>query len=110
VNFGYVVRPRADQDLDEISDYLAEGAGVDLGLQFLSEVYATFSLLASNREIGWHCHVADRRLAGVRTFRVSERFEKYLIFYQACDDRIEVLRVLYGSRDLAELFRREGVE
>jgi len=110
VRFGLVIRPRADQDLDEIGDYLAEEAGLDMGLQFLAEVYEAFSLLASHREIGWPCNVTHPQLMGARTFRVSQRFEKYLIFYQPYQDRIEVLRVLHASQDLDELFGRQGVD
>ncbi len=110
MSFGYVIRPRADQDLDEISDYLAEEAGLETGLQFLGKIYETFSLLASHKEMGWPCNVNHPRLSGVRTFRAGERFEKYLIFYQPYDDEIEILRVLHGSQDLLTLFSREGGE
>jgi len=85
VKFGFVVRPRADRDIDEIADYLVEQSGLDTGLRFL-------------------------QLRSVRTFRVSERFDKFLIFYQPHRDRIEILRVLHGAQDLVTLFQREGVE
>ena len=104
MKFSYVVRPRADRDVDEIADYLAEAAGLDTALQFLSEVYETFGLLATQTNMGWACKVAHPTLAGARTFRVSARFEKYLIFYQPYSERIEILRVLDGSQDLEELF------
>ena len=47
MRFGYVVRPRADQDIDEIADHLVEQSGLDIGLRFLSEVYETFVLLGA---------------------------------------------------------------
>lgn len=105
---GYVVRPRADRDIDAVADYLADEAGLDTGLRFLTEVYETFALLASQREIGWPCKLGHPRLTTARVFRVSSRFENYLIFYQPYRDRIEILRVLHGSQDLADLFDREG--
>lgn len=43
MSFGCVIRPQADQNLDAIADYLAEEAGLDTGLSFLSEVFATFN-------------------------------------------------------------------
>lgn len=110
MSFGYVVRPKADQDIDDVGDYLAQEAGLDFGLQFLAELYGTFALLASQSEMGWRCNVAHPQLANVRTFQVSSRFHKYLIFYQAYENRIEILRVLHGSQDLLALFKREGVE
>jgi len=110
LRFAYVVRPRADQDIDGIADYLVEHSGLDIGLLFLSEIYETFELLGSRQKVGWHCTVRHPQLMTARTFRVSERFEKFLIFYQPYQDRIEILRVLHGAQDLAALFHREGVE
>jgi toxin ParE1/3/4 len=110
VTFGYVVRPRADRDIDEIADYLAEEAGLETGLQFLSEIYQTFGLLATQRQMGWPCRVYHPQLLTARTFRVSSRFEKHLIFYQAYSERIEILRVVHGSQDLAALFDKEGID
>jgi hypothetical protein len=59
---------------------LAEQAGLDMGLQFLAEVDETLPLPASHREIGWPCNVTHPQLMGARTFRVSQRLEKYLVF------------------------------
>ncbi|MBL8233477.1 MAG: type II toxin-antitoxin system RelE/ParE family toxin [Bryobacterales bacterium] len=109
MKFGYVVRPQADRDIDEIADYLVEQSGLDVGLRFLSEVYETFALLGSRQDVGWHCKVRHPQLMTARTFRVSERFDKFLIFYQPYRDRIEILRVLHGAQDLLALFNREGV-
>ena len=107
---GFVVRPRADRDIDEIADYLAGQAGPDIGLRFLREVFETFTVLGTRPEIGWHCKVRHPRLITARTIRVSERFDKFLIFYQPYDDRIEILRLLHGAQDLATLFEREGID
>ncbi len=104
-----IVRPRADRDIDEIADYLVEEAGIDMGLQFLSDLYKTF-LLASQREMGWRCQIRHSRLLQARTFRVSDQFEKYLIFYQPYNEHIEVLRVLHGAQDLPALFSNHGFE
>jgi len=80
VSFGFTVRPQADRDIDEIADYLTEEGSLDVGLQFLAELYETFALLASQPDMGWPCKVRHPQLAGARTFRVSERFERFLIF------------------------------
>ena len=50
MSFGYVLRPKADQDIDDVGDYLTQEAGLDFGLQFLAELYGTFALLASQRD------------------------------------------------------------
>ena len=43
----YVVRPKADQDLDDQAYYLATQAGPDLGHRFLLAAHETFGLLAT---------------------------------------------------------------
>jgi len=104
LSFGYVVRPKADRDIDDLADYIAEHGSLDTALLFLSEVYETFALIASQPAMGWHCKVKHPQMKTARTFRVSERFADYLIFYQPYEDRIEIVRVLHGSRDLAGFF------
>jgi len=90
VRFGYVVRPKADRDIEELADYLAEHAGLDTALLFLSEAYRTLILLATQPEIGWQCKVTHPQPKTARTFRVSDRFEEYLIFYQPFENHIEI--------------------
>jgi plasmid stabilization system protein ParE len=62
VSFGYLVRPKADRDIDGLADYIAEHAGLDTALLFLSEAYETFALLATQPEIGWQCKVMHPQL------------------------------------------------
>ena len=38
----------------------------------------------------------------IRQWRVKD-FKEYLIFYRIQDDRVEILRVLHGARDLEGL-------
>ena len=61
MRFGYVVRPRADRDIDEIAGCLAEEASLDMALQFLAEIYETFGLLATQQQMGWLCKVRRPR-------------------------------------------------
>lgn len=110
MSLGYVIRPQADQDLGAIADYLAEEAGLDTGLRFLSEAFATFNLLAANQQMGWACKIRHPKLKEARTFPCNRPFEKCLIFYQPSNDQIEILRVLYGSQDLEDLFKRSSAE
>ena len=70
MKFGYVIRPRADRDMDEIADYLAGEAGLDIALQFLAEIYETFGLLATQQQIGWPYKVRHPQLVTARTIRV----------------------------------------
>jgi plasmid stabilization system protein ParE len=45
----------------------------------------------------------------LRIFSISG-FEKILAFYRPTDQGIEVLRVVHGSRNLLQFFRRERIE
>ena len=109
MSFGYVVRPKADRDLDEIADHLAEKAGLDTALRFLHEAHETFARLSAQADMGWPCRLQHPDLKSARQFRVSESFDKYLIFYQPYNDRIEILRLLHGSQDLEARLSGEGV-
>lgn len=108
MSFGYVIRPKADQEIDSIADELAERGGIDMGLRFLSEIYETFAFIVTQPAMGWPCNVANPQLALVRNFRVSERFADYLIFYQPHGTGIEIVRIIHGSQDLVELFKKDG--
>jgi plasmid stabilization system protein ParE len=107
VSFGCVVRPKADRDIDDIAEYLADHAGLELAIRFLTEAYETFGIIATQPEMGWQCRISHPQMKLARTFRVSDRFKEYMIFYQPYGDRIEVMRVLNGSQDLVPLFGQE---
>jgi toxin ParE1/3/4 len=109
VSVGYVVRPKADQDLDDQAYYLATQAGPDLGHRFLLAAHETFGLLATQPQIGWHPRLKHPDLTSLRAFQVSG-FEKMLVLYRPRPDGVEILRVLHGSRNLQALLHREGVK
>ena len=105
----YVVRPKADQDLDERAYYFATNASPDVGHRFLVAAHETFALLATQPEMGWHPRLDHSVLRSLRVFRVSG-FEKIIVLYRPHSNGVEILRVIHGSQDVAALVRREGVE
>jgi toxin ParE1/3/4 len=109
VSARYVVRPKADQDLDEQAYYLAAQASREVGHRFMLAAHQTFTLLATQPEMGWHCRLKSPQTASLRVFRVSG-FERMLVLYRPLPDGVEILRVVHGSRNLQALLRREGVE
>ena len=48
----YVVRPKADQDLDDQAFYYATEASPEFGHRFLVAAHDTFSLLATQPHMG----------------------------------------------------------
>jgi toxin ParE1/3/4 len=105
VNAHFVVKPKADQDLERYADYVAKRSTVNVALRFFAAAQDTFSLLATQPQMGWRSRLNHARLKSLRVFRVAG-FERMLILYRPLREGIEVLRVVHGSRNLQTLFRR----
>jgi toxin ParE1/3/4 len=105
----YVVRPKADQDLDEQAYYYGTEASPEVGHRFLIAAHDTFTLLATQPEMGWRSRVKHPGLEELRVFRVNG-FERILILYRPHPEGVDILRVVHGSRNLQAFFRREGIE
>ncbi len=103
----YTLRPKADKDVDAISNDLAERASLGVALHFLKNAYDSFTLLASQPQMGWPCRLRRPSLAAVRVFRVSKPFEKYLFFYLYLEDHIEIIRIIHGAQDLEQILFEE---
>ena len=56
----YVIRPKADQDLSDQAYYLATHATARIGHNFLIAAHETFSLLATQPEMGWRSRLKRR--------------------------------------------------
>ena len=76
----YLIRPKADQDLDEHACYLAREGSPEFGPRFLVAAHETFALLATQPGIGWHFRSKRPELHALRVFRVSG-FERILVLY-----------------------------
>src|SRR5580698_9750662 len=93
----------AKRDVLDLFDHISldnEGAA----LRFLSATESGFRDLAQNPTMGAACEYRGARGKGLRRWRVKG-FENYLIFYLAFSDRIEIVRVLHGARDIERLFK-----
>ena len=84
--------PRAEADLDTITDYFA-AHNPDAGIRLLDEITARCRLAASHPRSG---RPRDDLGAGVRSFVVRQ----YVIFFRASYDGIDILRVIHGARDI----------
>ena len=105
----YVIRPKADQDLDDQAFYYAAEAGPEVGHRFLVSAHETFLLLSTQPEMGWNPKLRLPELTGLRLFRVTG-FEKILILYRPLENGVDILRVIHGSQNVRRLFRRQGIE
>ena len=94
---------RADQDVDEISDYLAQYSQPAAGL-FLDELYRLADRHAGSPLIG---RARDELETGLRSFVVRR---KYVVLFRPADDTIEIVRVIHGARNIEAVFREEPPE
>ena len=99
-------RRRARQDLVDIYRYHARKAGFRIAQRFLVQAEATFTRLASMPGMGTSYEHEHPALAGTRYFPVS-RFRNHIVFYRPVADGIEILRVLHGARDIANILAEE---
>jgi len=102
-------RPAAQRDLLEHFVALGERAGEATALRFLQAAEDTFAALAAMPGIGRAEDFDNPGLTGMRRWHVRG-FDNYLIFYQPLAQGIDVLRVVYATRDLPGLFLSEPGE
>ena len=105
----YVIRPKADQDLDDQALYYAAEASPEVGHRFLVSAHETFLLLSTQPEMGWNPKLRLPELTGLRLFRVTG-FEKILILYRPLENGVDILRVIHGSQNVRHLLRRQGID
>jgi toxin ParE1/3/4 len=89
--------PQAEADLDAITDYYAEN-NPDAGIRLLDEITSRCRQLANQSRQGRERNDLGSGIRGVVV-------KRYIIFFRASANGIDVLRVLHGSRDITpELF------
>ncbi len=92
----YRVSRRADRDLDDIADFIAEH-NPSAAIRVIDGLEERFGLLAAQPFLGESCN--ELRL-GLRRFVVGS----YVVYYMPTASGIEVSRVLHGARDVEGLF------
>src|ERR1043166_7101704 len=83
-------------DIQEVARYV-RSRNPDVAIWFVLAVKNTVEMLAHSPHMGRSRH--DLGFPEVRSWRVNG-FKNYLIFYKPTDDRLFLLRVLHGNRDL----------
>ena len=72
---------------------MAERGGIETADRLIDAIIERFPLLASTPGMGF---AREDFAPGLRSFPVGD----YLIFYRRVSGRIDIIRVLHGSRDL----------
>ena len=97
-------RRKAAQDAEEIADHIAEDSLV-AAVRFLENVDATLKDLAAFPAAGSPFESDNPELANLR-FRRVMGFPNHVVFYVEHTNAIEVVRILYGARDLDTELRK----
>ena len=93
----YELSSEADQDIDEIFDYTVHEFGTDQAVIYVTAFDNIFEQLLENPEIG-----CDRK--EIREGLRSIIKDKHIVFYRVLEDRLRIVRILHGSRDLPKQF------
>ena len=91
------ISPRAKSDLTEIWNYIADDSVVNADA-FIDRLYETIKVLANQSGAG-------RRREELAPGILSFPFGRYVLFYRANKDAIEIVRVLHSARDIQAIFR-----
>jgi plasmid stabilization system protein ParE len=95
-----IVKGRARLDLKGHWQYIARD-NVEAADRLLRAAEDTFNFIAEHPTLG--SQRSFRKIVGVRS-RAVTGFKNYLVFYQMRGERVVILRVLHGMRDLPRLF------
>jgi toxin ParE1/3/4 len=92
--------PEALTDIDKLWDYYAGLAGADSANKLLREIARVVSAIEDFPLAG---RSRDEIRAGLRSLSAGSQ----VVFYRLRDNRIELVRVLDGRRDIEEIFSKE---
>ena len=105
MKFVLSIFPAAEADVDSAAQFIAAD-NLAAALRFYDSVDSTYSQILDH-PVRWPPYELDEpRLANVRKRSVL-KFPNYLVFYRIEDQRIEVIRVLHGARDIAAILLEE---
>jgi len=89
----YILKKRADQDLQEIWDYTNNKWGQRQARNYLEQLEARFVLLANNPQLGI---LRDDIFEGY--YSIVE--QKHVIFYHMRNGVVEIIRIMHHSRNM----------
>lgn len=90
--------PSASRDLEQILDYIAEQASIDMAEVILAKINKKCQQLATFPSAG---RKRDELSPNLRSAPV----DAYLIFYRVLETEISIIRIVSGYRDLTALFQ-----
>jgi toxin ParE1/3/4 len=98
-----VLSELAVADILEQADWYEAQADQRLASRWEQSVTSALLRISRSPKTGALCKFSSEELKGTRRLPVTG-FAKHLISYQAQKDRLLILRVIHGARDLENLF------
>lgn len=94
--------PKAQQDIESIVDYLKQ-ENPQAAQNFIQHLQNSLETLSLFPKLG---HLRDYQHPTLKQIRMLpiKHFSSYLIFYQPNETTLQVVRIIHGSRDIAQLF------
>ena len=93
-----LVRGAAESNVDEIAARIAK-ENLSAAIRFYQRVEETFERLAAWPNCGAPRLTRNPLLQGLRSYPIRG-YRNYLVFYIPYEDRVEILHVIHGARDI----------
>ncbi len=94
----YELSSEADQDISDIFDYTEVEFWLDQAVSYVSALDECFAQIVENPEIGRERIEIHGELRSITS-------GSHVVFYRIFKDRIRIVRILHGSRDLPKHFQ-----
>jgi toxin ParE1/3/4 len=98
------IRPKASSDIDEQALFIAKD-NLQVAYRFYEACDETFKNLAKMPQMGQRYPTDKKQLNDVRFFPILG-FERHLVFYIPAKDKIDIVRILYATRDVHKILRK----
>jgi toxin ParE1/3/4 len=90
----------AEEDIELQRSWYARHAGVDVASEYLDALWETVEQISRRPDVGRKRHFSPVDLRNVRSTIFTRHFKVHLLFYRIYPEKIEILRVMHGMRDL----------
>ncbi|MFH1149939.1 MAG: type II toxin-antitoxin system RelE/ParE family toxin [Actinomycetota bacterium] len=107
MSFSVLLTADAKHDLEDICDYIEGHEGPERTHRVLQRLEEAFTSLSENPERG--NYPRELSAIGIRQFR-QLMLKPYRIVYQVIEDRVYVMLVADGRRDMQTLLQRRLLE
>jgi toxin ParE1/3/4 len=97
-----ILMPRAREDIKQIAAYIGEH-NPQASMAFRQTLQHIYEVLLDLPEMGSFRNFRNPDMKGLRMLPVP-KCKNYLLFYRPTPERLEIVRVLHGARDVSSLF------